>query len=199
MPTSPLPILSFDHPSLRRRSPDIAFPREDLPDMVERLRLTLERAQGCGIAAPMVGMALNLIYVDNTEVFASLPEEERKALFPEGASLRTEMVNARILSEHGPLERAPEANLCFPGLSVEIERPRSVEVEYQILSGEWIRRRIEGFDARVVQHEFDHVKGVLFTDHLSPAKRSMLTGKLRRIANGETRPDYPMRYLKARN
>ena len=147
----------------------------------------------------MVGIELNLIYIDNTEVFASLPEEERKALFPEGAGLRTEMVNAQILSEHGPMERAIEANLCFPGLSMELERPRSIEIEYQILSGEWLRRRIEGFDARVVQHELDHVKGVLFIDHLSPAKRSMLAGRLRRIANGETRPDYPMRYLKARN
>jgi peptide deformylase len=146
----------------------------------------------------MVGIELNLIYVDNTEVFSSLPTAERSGLFPKGSGLRTEMVNARILSEHGPRERATEANLCFPGLSVEIERPRSVEVEYRILSGETIRRRIEGFDARVVQHELDHVRGVLFIDHLSPAKRSMLAGRLRRIANGETRPDYPMRYLRTR-
>lgn len=198
MPIAPLPILSFDHPSLRRRSPDVVFPREDLPDLVETLRHTLEGARGCGIAAPMVGIELNLIHVDNTEVFAGLSGVERKTLFPEGTGLRTEMVNARILSEHGPVERATEANLCFPGLSLEVERPRSVEVEYQILSGETIRRRFEGFDARVVQHELDHVRGVLFIDHLSPAKRSMISGKLRRIANGETRPDYPMRYFKAR-
>ena len=197
MPPAPLPILSFDHPSLRRRSPDVAFPREDLPDLVETLRLALERAEGCGIAAPMLGIGLNLIYVDNTTVFASLPEEERIRLLPEGSGLRTEMVNARILAHHGPVERATEANLCFPGLSVEIERPRAIDVEYQILSGESIRRRIAGFDARVVLHELDHVGGILFIDHLSPAKRSMIAGKLRRIANGETRPDYPMRYLKA--
>lgn len=196
MHPAPLPILSFDHPSLRRRSPDIAFPRHDLPDLVETLRFALEGAQGCGIAAPMAGIELNLVYVDDTGVFASMTNEERSALFPEGSGLRTEMLNARILSQHGPMERAVEANLCFPGLSIEIERPRCIEVEYQILSGETIRRRIEGFDARVVQHELDHVRGVLFTDHLSPAKRSMIAGKLRRIAAGETRPDYPMKYLK---
>jgi peptide deformylase len=197
MPTDPLPILSFDHPSLRRQSPDVVFPRTDLPDLVESLRVTLEGARGCGIAAPMVGIELNLIYVDDTGVFASADEEERRALFPEGSGLCTEMVNARILSEEGPKERSAEANLCFPGLSMEIERPRSIEVEYQILSGETIRRRIEGFDARVIQHELDHVNGILFTDRLSPAKRSMIAGKLRRIAAGETRPDYPMKYLKA--
>lgn len=196
MPTDPLPILSFDHPSLRRRSPDVVLSREDLSDLVESLRTTLEGARGCGIAAPMAGIELNLIYVDDTAVFSSLPAPEQSELFPEGSGLRTEMVNARILSEHGPVERATEANLCFPGLSAEIERPRSVEVEYQILSGETIRRTIEGFDARVVQHELDHVHGILFIDHLSPAKRSMLAGKLRRIAAGDPRPDYPMRYLK---
>lgn len=193
------PILSFDHPSLKRRSPDVDVSRPDLPDLVASLEATLARAQGCGIAAPMVGLELNLIYIDNSKVFESVPEEHRPDVFPSGTGLKTEMINARILSEREPLEPSIEANLCFPGLEITVDRPRSVEVEYQDLSGATHRGLFEGFDARVIQHELDHVRGVLFVDRLSPAKRSILAGKLRRIANGETRPDYPMKWFKARS
>ena len=195
----PRPLLSFDHPSLKRRSPDVDLARPDLPHLVESLRATLERAQGCGIAAPMVGLELNLIYIDNSKVYESVPQEHRLEVFPSGTGLKTEMINARILSEREPMEPSIEANLCFPGLEITVDRPRGVEVEYQILSGETRRVLFEGFDARVIQHELDHVNGVLFVDRLSPAKRSILAGKLRRIANGETKPDYPMKWFKAKN
>lgn len=194
----PRPILSFDHPSLKRRSPNVEVARPDLPDIVASLRATLERAQGCGIAAPMVGLELNLIYIDNSKVYESVPLEHRLEVFPDGTGLKTEMINARILSEREPMEPSIEANLCFPGLEITVDRPRGVEVEYQILSGETRRALFEGFDARVIQHELDHVNGVLFVDRLSPAKRSILAGKLRRIANGEAKPDYPMKWFKAK-
>lgn len=194
----PRPLLSFDHPSLKRLSPDVDLARPDLPHLVESLRATLERAQGCGIAAPMVGLELNLIYIDNSKVYESVPQEHRLEVFPSGTGLKTEMINARILSEREPMEPSIEANLCFPGLEITVDRPRGVEVEYQILSGETRRVLFEGFDARVIQHELDHVNGVLFVDRLSPAKRSILAGKLRRIANGETKPDYPMKWFKAK-
>jgi peptide deformylase len=158
----------------------------------------LERAQGCGIAAPMVGLELNLIYIDNSKVYESLPAEHRLEVFPTGTGLKTEMINTRIVSEREPIEPSIEANLCFPGLEITLGRPRAVEVEYQILSGATHHALFEGFDARVIQHELDHVNGVLFIDRLSPAKRSILAGKLRRIANGETKPDYPMKWLKKR-
>lgn len=194
----PRPILSFDHPSLKRRSPNVDVARPDLPDLVASLRATLERARGCGIAAPMVGLELNLLYIDNSKVYGSVPEEHRLEVFPDGTGLKTEMINARILSEREPMEPSIEANLCFPGLEITIDRPRGVEVEYQILSGEIRRALFEGFDARVIQHELDHVNGVLFVDRLSPAKRSILAGKLRRIAGGEVKPDYPMKWFKAK-
>ena len=108
------------------------------------------------------------------------------------------MVNARILSERLPMEPSIEANLCFPGLEITVERPRSVEVEYQDLSGTTHRELFEGFDARVIQHELDHVQGVLFVDRLSPAKRAILAGKMRKIAKGEIRPNYPMKWFKAK-
>lgn len=192
------PILSFDHPGLKKRSPDVDVSRPDLPELVAALKATLENAQGCGIAAPMVGWELNLIYVDNSKVYESVPEEHRLEVFPTGTGLRTEMVNARILSERLPMEPSIEANLCFPGLEITVERPRAVEVEYQDLSGTTHREVFEGFDARVVQHELDHVQGVLFVDRLSPAKRAILAGKMRKIAKGEIRPNYPMKWFKAR-
>jgi peptide deformylase len=196
--TKSLPILSFDHPSLKRRSPDVDISRPDLSEIVASLVATLERAQGCGIAAPMVGLEMNLIYIDNTKVYESVPEEHRAEIFPTGTGLRTEMVNARILSEREPVQPSIEANLCFPGLEITVDRPHGVEVEYQDLSGTVHRALFEGFDARVIQHELDHVNGVLFVDRLSPAKRSILAGKLRRISNGETRPSYPMKWFKAK-
>jgi peptide deformylase len=200
MPSEPkiLPILSFDHPTLKRRSPQVDISRPDLSEIVGNLRATLEHAQGCGIAAPMVGLELNLIYVDNTKVYESVPEEHRAEVFPTGTGLKSEMINARILSEREPVQPSIEANLCFPGLEIIVDRPFGVEVEYQDLSGATHRAQFEGFDARVIQHELDHVHGVLFVDRLSPAKRSSLAGKLRRIANGETRPTYPMKYFKAK-
>jgi len=195
--TTSLPILSFDHPSLKRRSPDVDISRPDLPELVERLKCTLELAQGCGIAAPMVGLELNLIYIDNTKVYESVPAEHRSDIFPTGTGLKSEMINVRILSERDPVQPSIEANLCFPGLEITVDRPHGVEVEYQDLSGTTHRALFEGFDARVIQHELDHVNGVLFVDRLSPAKRSILAGKLRRIAGGETRPNYPMKWFKA--
>ncbi len=194
--TQPLPLLSFDHPSLRRRSPDVDLSRPDLASLVAELEATLENAQGCGIAAPMVGLELNLIYIDNTKVYLNVPEDHRVEIFPTGTGLKTEMINAKILAERGPLDPSIEANLCFPGLEITVSRPHAVEVEYQNLSGTVYRAWFEGFDARVIHHELDHVHGILFVDHLSPAKRSLLSGKLRRIAAGDTRPSYAMRYFK---
>ena len=193
-----LPILSFDHPSLKRRSSAVDLSRPDLPDLVESLKATLENAQGCGIAAPMVGHELNLLYIDNSKVYENIPEEHRLEVFPSGTGLKTEMINAHVLSERLPLEPSIEANLCFPGLEITVDRPHGIEVEYQILSGETRRALFEGFDARVILHELDHVDGVLFVDRLSPAKRAILTGKLRRIANGGIKPDYPMKWFKAK-
>jgi peptide deformylase len=187
-----LPILTFDHPSLRRVSPEIEFPRQDLATLARSLRATMLNAGGCGIAAPMVGLELDLIHIDSTEVFEAADPSVRLRLFPSGRPTRLDLANARIVESSRVTEIGSEANLCFPGVSLEIERPIRVAVEYRELSGESARIDLEGFDARVLQHELDHVRGILFVDRVSPVRRGALAGKLRRISSGEIRPQYPM-------
>ena len=158
-----LEIRVLGDPVLRKRADEIESVDGELRELAERMFETMYTAEGVGLAAPQVGVSRRLFVVDIQE-----SEHERHAV-----------VNPVIVDRSGS-ERAEEGCLSLPGLSAEVERSVQIVMEGEDLDGRPLRIEASGLLARVIQHEIDHLDGVLFIDRLSPIKRRMLLTKWRR-------------------
>ena len=152
---------------LRQRAQEIDKPDEGLKKLVDDMFETMYDAKGIGLAAPQIGISRRLIVVD-------VAEEGMKPFA---------MLNPRIVSAVPATDRAEEGCLSIPGVSGVVERPAAVVVEGVGLDGQEMRIEAEGLLARCLQHEIDHLDGVLFIDRLSPLKRNMLLRKFRKQAS----------------
>lgn len=141
---------------------------EDLRALVDDMWETMYAAEGAGLAAPQVGVSLRVLVLD-------VPDGE------EGERGRMALVNPRIVESSQRTERAPEGCLSIPGVSEVVQRAERVVVEGMDPSGEPVRQEAEGLLARVLQHEIDHLEGVLFIDRLTPLKRRLLLRKYRKV------------------
>lgn len=157
-------VLKYPDPLLRRSGKDIAEFDDSLSATVENLLETMYQYHGVGLAAPQVGLALNLLVLNPTGT-ADEADDQRV------------LINPKIKSRK-KLEYGEEGCLSFPGIYAEVERHRNIVVEYQDLTGAHKEEKLEGFLARIVLHEMDHLQGVLFVDRLSPAERIRVRSKL---------------------
>jgi len=152
----------------------------ELESLVDDMFRTMYHAEGVGLAAPQIGLSLRLFVVD-------VPEDEDEGR--EG--FRAALVNPEIIERSAEVEKAPEGCLSIPGMEGVVERPVSVVMEARDPQGEPLRIEASGLLARALQHELDHLNGVLFIDHLSPLNRKMLLRKwekARAEAEEETAP-----------
>lgn len=147
-------------PALREKAGEVEQVGDEIRRLAEDMFETMYAAEGIGLAAPQVGVNRRLFVMDTRD-----PEIEPRAL-----------INPVIIERSGS-ERGEEGCLSLPGLVGEVERSASIVVEALDLQGEPIRIEASGLHARCIQHEIDHLDGVLFIDHLSPLKRRMLIGK----------------------
>lgn len=157
--------------ALRTPGEEITAFDEELAALVEDMFETMYHAEGIGLAAPQIGLALRVFVVD-------VPGEETEEEGGEG--FRAALVNPEIAALSEETEKAPEGCLSIPGLEGVVERPASVVMKGFDPAGEPIRVEATGLVARALQHELDHLDGVLFLDHLSPLKRKMLLKKWRK-------------------
>jgi peptide deformylase len=190
-----LPIVVYGDPVLRKMGENISKDYPRLQELIANMFDTMHNAKGVGLAAPQVGLAIRLFIVD-TSPFVEDKEDEEDYSLEERKQLklfRKVFINARIVEEKGKEWKFSEGCLSIPKIREDVVRQPEIEIEYVDEHFKKHREKYDGLIARVIQHEYDHIDGKLFTDRISPFKRKMLAGKLNDIATGKTEADYKTR------
>jgi peptide deformylase len=195
-----LPIVVYGDPVLRKVGVDITKDYEGLDQLIADMFETMYKAKGVGLAAPQIGKAIRLFIVDTHPFAEDDDDEEEDEFTPEQRkelkAFKKIFINARILNEEGQEWKFSEGCLSIPKIREDVSRQPEIEIEYY---DEKFKKHVEkykGVIARVIQHEYDHIEGKLFTDKISPFKRKMISGKLNDIANGRTGADYKIKVYK---
>lgn len=182
-----LPIYIYGQPVLRQVAQDIEPNKEEIDGLVADMFQTLDNAQGVGLAAPQIGKPIRVVVIDLDVLSDDLPEYK---------DFRHAYINAHILETSQDTETMSEGCLSLPGISENVTRAKRVRVKYldeQLHPhDEWV----DGYLARVMQHEFDHLDGHLFIDHISAFRRSMIKGKLNGFLKGKARCSYKVKTVK---
>ena len=176
-----LPIYLYGQPVLRKVAEDITPDYPELGSLIENMFETMHKAEGIGLAAPQIGLAIRLVVVD----LDVLSED-----YPEFKDFSRVYINARIIETSEEVEAMEEGCLSLPGIHEKVTRPSRIHVKYLdenfVEHDEWV----EGFLARVMQHEFDHLEGKVFADRISMMRRQMNKGKLTNLAKGNVACGY---------
>jgi peptide deformylase len=187
-----LPIVAYGDPVLKKQSKDIPKDYPNLDMLLENMHETMYGAFGVGLAAPQIGLPIRLFLVD-TSPFAddeALSEEEQNSL----KNFKRVFINAKILLEEGDEWAFNEGCLSIPDVREDVFRQPKITIEYVDENFNKHTEVFEGLIARVIQHEYDHIEGVLFTDKLSSLKKRLIKGKLLNISKGKISVDYRMRF-----
>lgn len=180
-----LPIYVYGQPVLRKEAEDITPDYPDLKTLIEDMFQTLENSHGVGLAAPQIGLSIRLVVIDL---------DVMKDDFPEYSGFRHAFINAHILEyDTTQTETLEEGCLSIPGLSENVTRPTRVHVTYMDENFQEHDEWAEGYKARVMQHEFDHLEGVMYTDKVSALRKNLIGGKLKNIMKGKFRCSYRTR------
>lgn len=178
-----LPIYIYGQPVLRKVAEDVTPEYPELKTLIANMFETLDASNGVGLAAPQIGLAIRVVVID----LDVLSEE-----FPEYKGFRKAFINAHILEYDDESEKASseEGCLSIPGISEKVTRPTRIHVKYLDEETQEHDEWVEGYLARVMQHEFDHLEGTMFIDRLSPLRKNMIAGKLKNILKGKFRCSY---------
>lgn len=187
-----LPIVAYGDPVLRKKAKEINKDYPNLDELLQNMWDTMYHAYGVGIAAPQIGLPIRVFVVDTTP-FAEdeeLTEEEKNDL----RNLKKVFINPKILKEEGSEWAFNEGCLSIPDIREDVFRKPDISIEYLDENFEKHTDTFTGLSARVIQHEYDHIEGILFTDKLSSLKKRLIKGKLANIAKGKINVDYRMRF-----
>ncbi len=187
-----LPIVAYGTPVLRKKAKDIEKVYPKLKELLENMYETMYEASGIGLAAPQISLAIRVFLVD-TSPFAEdeeIEEEEREFL----KDFKQTFINAKILEEEGDEWSFNEGCLSIPDVREDVFRKPDITIEYYDENFEKHTKSFTGLVARVIQHEYDHIEGILFTDKLTSFKKRLLKGKLSNISKGKIKVDYRMRF-----
>lgn len=187
-----LPIVAYGDPVLRKKAVEISKEYPQLDTLIANMWETMYNAAGVGLAAPQVGLDIRLFLVDTTP-FADdeeLPEEERKQL----DGFKKVFINASITEEEGEAWAFNEGCLSIPDIREDVHRKPQITINYYDPEFKKHTETFNGLLARVIQHEYDHIEGILFTDKLSSLKKRLLKGRLEKITKGKIQVDYKMRF-----
>jgi len=188
-----LPIRVYGDPILRKKAKDISESYPDLDNLIENMFQTMYEAQGIGIAAPQVGISIRLFVVDIRPLAS---DEEYKDISEELKTFKKVFINAKILEYIGESWKFNEGCLSIPDIREGVSRPEAIMIEYY---DENFIKHTEYFSdirARVIQHEYDHIEGILFTDKLTPLKKKIVKGKLSKITSGDLSVDYKIKTVR---
>jgi len=180
-----LPIVAYGDPVLKKKAVDITPDYENLSAFIANMWDTMYAANGVGLAAPQVGKSIRIFIVDAT----AFDEDE-----PELANFKKTFINAHIINEEGEKWPFNEGCLSIPKIREDINRHADITIEYVDENFKKHKESYSGMAARVIQHEYDHIEGILFTDHLTPLRRRLLAGKLADITKGNVDVDYRMKF-----
>lgn len=189
-----LPIVAYGDPVLKRKAKEIPEDYPNLQKLIDDMFETMYNASGVGLAAPQIGKSIRLFIVDASP-FAEddvMPVEEQESL----KDAKEVFINPTIVEESGDEWDFNEGCLSIPDVREDVFRKPNISIEYYDRDFNLKTRSLDGLFARVVQHEYDHIEGILFTDKLSSFKRRLIKGRLNSISKGKIKVDYRMRFPK---
>ena len=179
-----LPIYTYGNAVLRKQAEPIAADYPELNTLITNMYDTMYKAEGVGLAAPQVGLPIRLLVID----LVAFKEDN-----PELGAFKVAMINPTILERSEEEVSAEEGCLSIPGIHESELRAERIKIKYQDADFKEYIEEFEGFKARVVQHEYDHLEGHLFTDRVSPIRRQLLKSRLTNIVKGKTSCDYKVK------
>lgn len=182
-----LPVYAYGQPVLRKVAQDITPDYEGLTQLIADMWETMENANGVGLAAPQIGRSIRLFIVDSAPMFE---EEERDQ------GIRKVFINAEIIEETGAMCSISEGCLSIPDVSGDVERPEQLTIRYLDENFTAHEETYTGMNARVIQHEYDHIEGILFTELLKPLRKRMIKRKMEKIKKGAIQANYRMKFVR---
>ncbi len=186
-----LPIYAYGQPVLKKVAQPIEADFPELTELIANMWETMYAAEGVGLAAPQVGLAIRLFVIDTEQL-------EKKDKPDQEPGFKKVFINAEMLDEAGELWAYEEGCLSIPRISGDVERPPTIRLRYLDENFVEHEESFDGVNARVIQHEYDHIEGVLFTEHLKPLKKRLIRRKLDNIRTGKIETDYKMRFFQQR-
>jgi peptide deformylase len=183
------PIVAFGHPILRKKTTDIDINKAIIQPILDNMWETMYQAKGVGIAAPQVGLNDRIFIIDSSRLN---DDDERRDKNEIG--LKEVFINAQMIEESGSLVSIEEGCLSIPNVYGMVERPKNIKIRFYNADLELVEKEFTGFTARVIQHEYDHIEGLLFTDKLKPLKKQIIKRKLEDIKKGQINTRYKMKF-----
>lgn len=190
-----LPIVAYGSPILRVVSREINQDYPGLDKLIEDMWETMYASNGVGLAAPQVSRDIRLFVVDSGQIFAN-QEDDEKGQFPDEPGIKKVFINAKIKALNGKEWIYNEGCLSIPKIREDVSRNEEITIEYQDESFTTHTETFNGLTARIILHEYDHIEGKLFIDHLKPLKRKLMKGKLDDISKGKVKVDYKMTFAR---
>ena len=181
-----LPIYAYGQPVLKKVATDITAEYPDLKELIANMWETMYNAQEVGLAAPQIGLPIRLFILDSTQM-----EKEGESF----KGIKRVMINAQKVEETGAMKPYEEGCLSIPDIRGDVQRPEVLTIRYLDENFEEHTETFSEFNARVIQHEYDHIDGVLFTEHLKPLKRRLVRRKLDKIRKGQIKLEYRMKFV----
>ncbi|MGY2130990.1 peptide deformylase [Hymenobacter sp. HD11105] len=199
------PIVAFGDPVLKTLAKDIPadFAPQELSQLIADMFDTMYHARGVGLAAPQIGRGVRLFVIDSAPMLDDDDDEDEEENveavpatehIPQDQAVKRAFINPVMVSETGEEWGFEEGCLSIPGVREMVYRPANIVLRYEDENRVVREEAFSGMTARVIQHEYDHLEGILFTDHLSGFKKQLLKGKLTRISKGDVKADYRLRF-----
>ena len=188
-----LPIVAYGDPVLTKVAEEIDQDYPGLKPLISNMYETMYNAQGVGLAAPQIARSIRLFIVDASP-FADEDEEDFELL----KGFKKTFINPIIIEESGDEWEMEEGCLSIPDVREMVYRPEQVVIEYYTEDWKLVEETYTGLAARVIQHEYDHIEGVLFTEYVKPLRKRLIKGRLGSIERGDITVEYPMKFPKRR-
>lgn len=187
-----LPILAYGSPVLKKLANDITPNYPNLNELISNMWETMYAAKGVGLAAPQIGLSIRLFVIDATPFLddENMDDFELNSI----KNFKKVFINPKIINENGSLWEFNEGCLSIPEIREDVSRRSKIVIEYFDENFQSNKLKLSGLAARVVQHEYDHIEGILFIDHLSSLKKRLIKGKLNNISSGSIKVDYEMKF-----
>ncbi len=188
-----LPIIGYGDPVLRKTGEVLSAEHPNLNETIANMYETMYNAYGVGLAAPQIGLALRLFVIDTTPFSddEELDDAEQKQL----QGFKRTFINAKMIKEEGEEWSFNEGCLSIPDVREDVYRNPTITIEYCEEDFVMKTEVFDGLIARVIQHEYDHIEGILFTDKISSLKKRLIQKKLKNILEGKTFQDYRMKFF----
>ncbi len=189
-----LPVYAYGQPVLKKKAESIGADYPDLTMLLANMWETMYHADGVGIAAPQIGLSIRVFVVDT----GLIERKKDKPSVETDQPFKQVFINAQIIEMNDENISYEEGCLSIPDIRGDVDRPDSIHIRWQDENFREHEATFTGINARVIQHEYDHIEGVLFTERLKPLKKRLIQRKLDNIRVGQVRTDYKMRFFNVR-